>query len=257
MMDSEITSHCKSRSEGRPYRSHLHPACFPCKKRKSRCKTKSPAETCIMCQAHGTECIFPTPDDHSQRPRILPPKSPAHSRPAVSQPRHDQRHTPYPIPHTPTFRPADPNTCRSESDRQISIPAGGPPEIQPTPQNGTRAEGLPDLIGIVEETCDDSSHIVSPAVADDNDILESYLSTVPPARRRCLIPTNPASNRPLRPVRFNFVPRRPLGVTANQSLASSKCEVIEKYMDPDIGEFINLCVYLWSLVAGYSFFLWF
>jgi hypothetical protein len=34
-------------------------------------------------------------------------------------------------------------------------------------------------MGIVSETGDDSSHIVSPAIADDNDVLESYLSALP------------------------------------------------------------------------------
>lgn len=95
-------------------------------------------------------------------------------------------------------------------------------------------------MGIVAETGDDSSHIVSPAVADDNDILESYLSAVPAPQKRGLVRTGSASNRPLRQVRFNLVPRKPLGVTVNQSLAASKCEVIEKYMDPDIDEFVDL-----------------
>jgi hypothetical protein len=95
-------------------------------------------------------------------------------------------------------------------------------------------------MGIVAEAEDDSSHIVSPAVADDNDILESYLSAIPSSRKRYLIRTSASSDGHLRPVRFNLVPRRPLGVVANQSLAAAKCEIIEKYMGPDLDEYLNL-----------------
>lgn len=118
--------------------------------------------------------------------------------------------------------------------------------------SGSKAEGFPHLIGIVAEADDDSSHIVSPAVADDNDILESYLSATPSAQTRYLIRTSSKSDRHLGPVRFNAVPRRPLGVVANQSFAASKCELIEKYMEPDIDEYLNLCVYLGLLIAHYS-----
>lgn len=102
------------------------------------------------------------------------------------------------------------------------------------------ADGLPNLVGIVAEAGDDSSHIISPAVADDNDILESYLSTAQTEKRRCLARSSPTSNGPLRPVRFNVVPRRPLGVSAKQSIAESKLEIIERYMDPHIDEFLGL-----------------
>lgn len=87
-------------------------------------------------------------------------------------------------------------------------------------------------------TEEDSSHIVSPAVADDNDILESYLSARP-------LPQGCSGIRSRRQlgvgqVRFNTVSRRPLGVVPNQSFAASKCELVEKYLDPEVGEYINL-----------------
>lgn len=107
-------------------------------------------------------------------------------------------------------------------------------------------------MGMVAEADDDSSHIVSPAVADDNDILESYLSATPSAQTRYLIRTSSKPNRHLGPVRFNVVPRRPLGVVANQSFAASKCEVIEKYMEPDIDEYLNLYVYPGLLRSHYN-----
>lgn len=42
----------------RAYRSHLQPACLACRRRKSRCHNEA-AGTCLMCQAHGTDCVYP------------------------------------------------------------------------------------------------------------------------------------------------------------------------------------------------------
>ncbi|KAE8153751.1 fungal-specific transcription factor domain-containing protein [Aspergillus avenaceus] len=205
---------------GRPYRSHLHPACFSCRKRKSRCRTKSPTEVCMMCQAHGTECIFPRPDDLYRGPQR---RSPANLRP---------RKWILPRPDPAASHPSTQNERRPEVSVAFS-------KSSPNQDGNRMDESLPNLMGFVAEVGDDSSHIVSPAVVDDNDILESYISAVP-TTQRCLIRTNPTLKRSQRPVRFNLVPRRPLKVTANQSLAASKCEIIEKYIDPDIDEFLNL-----------------
>ncbi|KAF9894550.1 hypothetical protein FE257_006435 [Aspergillus nanangensis] len=229
-------------NDGRPYRSHLHPACFACRKRKSRCKTKTPAvEVCMMCQAHGTECNFPRPDDPPQQRTNSPRKLAPNTRSSrFSQNRYGALHRPYP---SPRVQPQATDTAGNTSSRtgQLDLPRIVHPEETPSAsENGTTSEGLPHLMGIVTEAEDDNSHIVSPAVAGDNDILESYLSAIPTARKRYLIRTSSTSNGHLRPVRFNLVPRRPLGVTVNQSLAASKCEVIEKYMDPDIDEYLNL-----------------
>lgn len=195
----------------------------------------------MMCQAHGSECIFPSPDKyHQARQPNVPHKSPANVRKATqSRP-----------------GPLSPRSHLGPRRSQQPVPADLPPSLlEPhvpeatvayqeitTRDEDSRVEGLPNLIGIVTETGDDSSHVISPAVADDNDILESYISATPLARRRCLVrPSATASSaRPMRPVRFNIVPRRPLGVTANQTLAESKCEIIEKLMDPFVDEYINL-----------------
>ncbi|KAL4920668.1 fungal-specific transcription factor domain-containing protein [Aspergillus aurantiobrunneus] len=242
-----MEGHSNSQHEGRPYRSHLHPACFSCKKRKSRCKTRSPAEVCVMCQAYGTECIFPRPDDPRQQRPSWPRKLAPNARSSRHlQSRNGLLHRPYPSPHAQS-QPADTASSGSgqqPGDPQIFADLVGPPEAPCTAEDsyvaGRRAEGFPHLMGIVTEAEDDSSHIVSPAVADDNDILESYLSAIPSTKRRYLVRTSSNSSRPFGPVQFNAVPRRPLGVVANQSFAASKCELIEKYMDPDIDEYLTL-----------------
>lgn len=233
-----------ARSEGRPYRSHLHPACFSCRKRKSRCKTRNTSAICIMCQAHSTECIFPRSDD--PHPRVAagsPRKSPASTRRRLAHYRQrGVQATLCPIQHA-SHQSSDLMAAQKEPTVQVPAPPTHLMDHLPTskpPNEEKRAETPPNLMSIVTEAGDNSSHIVSPAVADDNDILESYLSAVPAAQSRYLVRTSQTSDRPLRPVRFNVVPRRPLGVAANQSLAASKCEVIEKYLDPNIDEFLNL-----------------
>ncbi|QKX59406.1 uncharacterized protein TRUGW13939_06540 [Talaromyces rugulosus] len=44
----------------------------------------------------------------------------------------------------------------------------------------------------------------------------------------------------MRPVLFNTVPRRPLGLFSNQSLPAMKCEIIEKYLEPNLDEVVDL-----------------
>lgn len=239
-----------SQHEGRPYRSHLHPACFSCRKRKSRCKTKRPAEVCVMCQAHGTECIFPHPDDPRPQRSSWPRKQASNTRSSrFMRGRNDALHRPTQSQSTRTAQ----RPIGSQTPAGLANPAEPPSGTTAGSYiSGSKAEGFPHLIGIVAEADDDSSHIVSPAVADDNDILQSYLSATPSAQTRYLIRTSSKSDRHLGPVRFNAVPRRPLGVVANQSFAASKCELIEKYMEPDIDEYLNLCVYLGLLIAHYS-----
>lgn len=246
-MEMQAESHVQStkKNEGRPYRSHLHPACFACRKRKSRCKTRNTSATCIMCQAHGTDCRFPRPDDPFQTPQNLrssPRKSAANAQARFVDTYgslHPRSNNPQALgQHTDLSEPSPDNLIHFDSSR--TPPAFNADRPLSAPRNDSGGDGLPNLIGIVAEAADGNSHIISPAVADDNDILESYLSTAQTEKRRCLARSSPTSNGPLRPVRFNAVPRRPLGVSVKQSVAESKLEVIERYMDPHIDEFLNL-----------------
>ncbi|PYI02696.1 hypothetical protein BO78DRAFT_376485 [Aspergillus sclerotiicarbonarius CBS 121057] len=219
----------ESTSSGRPYRSHRRPACLPCRKRKSACKIRD-SNTCILCVAHGTNCIFPQAESRPQRkhaasPRRLVPKA-RHAQ--IAQHREDLTSRPLPtpqvVPPSPTETATGPRLTRSNATSSQALH----PE-----------DGFSNLMGVAD-TGDDSSHIVSPAVADDTDVLESYLSTVPDARRRCLIRTSSSSSRRIRPVLFNTVLRRPLGVHSNQSLPAMKLELIEKYLEPATRDVVDL-----------------
>lgn len=228
----------------RPYRSHLYPACLPCKKRKSRCRTRDSSGICMMCQAHGTDCIFPQAEHRylQHRPVNSPPRRlAAKARRTYSISSQSGR----------TVQTPSPQVGRqSESfETQGSTAIGGP---HTTTVTGGRDQEISyarilapedtpsNLRSIVAESGDNSSHIISPAVADDSEFLESYLSTIPDARRTNLIRTSVISNRLVRPVLFNTVPRRPLGVSANQSVPAAKCEIIEKYLEPFANDIVDL-----------------
>lgn len=238
---------------GRPYRSHLYPACLSCKRRKSRCRTRDSSGICLMCQVHGTNCVFPQQDHQgptvsSPRRLVAKPRqtngSPSQSEPVLVTPgpginrqissshSHSCSHSHFQS-HSPTV------IVDTESPR--SSARGSNPQIPYTQILGT--EDTPsNLRSIVAETGDNSSHIIGPAVVDDSEFLESYLSTIPDARRTSLIRTSVSSNRPIRPVLFNTVSRRPLGVSSNQSVPAAKCEIIEKYLETSLDDVVNLLV---------------
>jgi hypothetical protein len=236
-MDADIRPLKASSSEGRPYRSHVHPACLSCKKRKSRCRTKDSSEACMMCQAHGTECVFPHADErllqrssHSLRGLSAVDRRARSARENLMSPaaKVSSKDTPRPVDERGGVRP------------QFHSPFTGPQDHPPlTASHPRHDETMPAITGIAADTGDNSSHVVSPAVVGDNDVLESYLSAMPEARHRRPIRTNSSSSRLARPVSFNTVPRRPLGVAVNQSLAATKCEVIEKYIEPDAKDLLD------------------
>lgn len=203
---------------GRPYRSHRHPACLSCRKRKSRCKTRD-APGCIMCQVHGTECVFP--EERVSRARGSLRRS-ATTRQLRPRPQ---------VLSMPNDGPA-----QLESTHQVTLVAPSDSTQSETIQSQNKNNDLSDIMGLDAETNPDNPHIVSPAVADDNTILETYLSPLPGSRRRIIRPTANGTGSVL----FNTVQRRPLGVSCNQSLAGSKCQIIEKLIEPHEHDLIDL-----------------
>ncbi|EYE94458.1 Zn(II)2Cys6 transcription factor [Aspergillus ruber CBS 135680] len=222
----------------RPYRSRLQPACNSCRKRKSRCKTAGSSSACATCQLHGTECVYPrATDEISQRnrtPRRLAAKSRQDGgKSPASGPTSQIRKSTSSFNYNPQVFQQIPGAATHIANTSENLPGATDHE--------TRHEDLfSNFMGIVAETGDDSSHIVSPAVANDNDILESYLSTIPGARRRCLIRPSFDSGRAIKPVLFNTVSRRPLGMNTKQTLAATKCEYIEKYLEPGVEDVVDL-----------------
>lgn len=246
-MDDD-TSIADISTEGRPYRSHIQPACQSCRKRKSRCKTRTANEACIMCQVHGTECTFPQVDDRTQRKaanasrRVTPRLN--QSRMSVGRQAVAASTIGSPLSPRITFQQASNQPIGQYMD-QNSQKNGSIIENQEEPQVDYNAheESPSNLMGIFAESGDHSTHIVSPAIAEDNSALESYLTSTPNLRNRRVIRAMPNIHVPspsVRPVLFNTVLRRPLGVATNQSLASSKCELIEKFIGPYVQDLIDM-----------------
>ncbi|PON30520.1 hypothetical protein TGAM01_v200960 [Trichoderma gamsii] len=245
---------------GRPYRSHLRPACIPCRRRKSRCQTAADNTACVTCLAHQTECYFPEDSQTSESPE------PARRRRRRAEPRASVEAsglTPVRagVRATASFHGgAKANTSASMAGsrstamgRQASIPVSNAPPIsvaamsRPGQGYHDRVEGSAMALG-----SDDDQHlnlhIVGPATTNDSQVLSTYLSGIAGATRstRMIVP-EPASCS--RPVLFTEVQKRPVGVILNRSPSAEKLEIIEKLLEPHneavIDEYfkkVNICL---------------
>lgn len=101
------------------------------------------------------------------------------------------------------------------------------------------------MSAMLAESGDSSTHIISPAIVDDNEELDSYLSSNPAVGIRRITRTSSSGTDmgpPSKRVLFNTVLRKPLGINANQSIAAAKLEVIEKLLEPHVMDVIDLYV---------------
>ncbi|KAH7409690.1 putative Zn(II)2Cys6 transcription factor [Cadophora sp. MPI-SDFR-AT-0126] len=225
--------------EGRPYRSHMRPACFPCRARKSRCQTRN-TSVCVLCQAHGTVCVFPQSTARSRRSRDTPRRRNASDA---------ERNA------TPSLKDQRTRT------RCLSSTSPGPPPPQSfTPQsehhtpNGAMTEfssplvvGLNDsishLIDITAKSHEGSSHVVSPAIADDDRVFQEYLSNTPHGQSRRTVRfqldlSNPSQYT--RSILFQIVPKRGKREVESRSIAASNLEIIDRRIAPYQDDLINL-----------------
>jgi hypothetical protein len=203
----------------RPYRSHLRPACQACRRRKSRCKVDEGEEKgCVMCRVHGTRCEFPTtPSRTSAHPRATATHGSKRSRPTTQKSRAALATAPAPTP---------PSQQQHLATRHSDNNGGGPAQ---------HATALIAGLGSPEE--EESPHIVGPVVTSDTQVLADYLRADPhhAAGRRLARIMRPEPS----PVMFASVRRRPVGQTPNQTVASAKCLVIERIVEPFGDELID------------------
>lgn len=235
----------------RPYRSHLRPACVPCRKRKSRCQTEPASDICLMCRAHATECSFP-PNPSSGSSSTRPPDSARRRRAsqAVASAGINAGNT-----NTTSGLPATtpsvslPNVTIRESHVtqqtfQNPVPLGISPDavrnIGWTPQNqeGPPEDESPLALGSVNDQ-PHNLHIVGPAVTSDNQVLSDYLSAMPGATRGSRLVAPVPGNRS-RPVLFTMVQKKPLGLTPGRSPSADKLDIIEKLLEPHCEEMVDL-----------------
>lgn len=233
------------KSSERPYRSHLQPACLACRRRKSRCRPRDGSDTCAMCQVHDTSCVFP----HSNAGRRVSAIS-ARRAAAVA------RHTDSPNLPDVSLDETTVADTRAEAPEQSDLPCY--PQEPPTfseHHRGDRATTAISTCGLSSSRSPftsadvfiaggtNTSHIIGPTSADDSDALERYLSTITNSGGRPVIRMNASSNtstRQNRPVLFNAVLSRPLGTSKAQSIGLQKCEIIEKFLEPNSKDLVSL-----------------
>ena len=220
----------------RPYRSHLRPACIPCRRRKSRCHTEASSEVCLMCRAHCTECIFPPS-----------PSSGAHRTP---EPIRRRRQTQVSTPRNETPGRATPASRSGQSLISQPTPGPIPVRVQGTSSEATRntdwatqgqtaqEDESPLALGSQDDQ-QHNLHIVGPAVTNDNQVLSDYLSAMPGATRGSRVVVPVPGNRS-RPVLFTMVQKRPIGLAVNRSPSADKLEMIEKLLEPHCSDIIDL-----------------
>ncbi|KUI61256.1 hypothetical protein VP1G_08434 [Cytospora mali] len=222
----------------RPYRSHLRPACHECRRRKSRCKVDDGEEKgCLMCRVHGTKCEFPAASSRSlasPRPSRRSGHGDARGKGGVASSR------------------ARGVQARVESTGTSTLPtehhilAAGPaviPALRPPDSRGTSGISQPSttlLPGLGSPGEEESSHIVGPVVTNDTQILANYLRADPSHGSGRLARPGLTGGDSNKPVLFARVSKRPVGQTPNQTLASVKCQIIEKIVEPWTDELVDL-----------------
>jgi hypothetical protein len=201
-----------SSSRERPYRSHLRPACHPCRRRKSRCKLEAQSSSCLMCRVHGTDCVFPG----SQSLQAPLPKSPARRRPASSPKSVFTAPSPF-VPLGSSTPKVDSNQWGNKSHET---------DCQPTPLS-------------VDDAEQDNSHIVGPANTSDIQVLADYLSVFSSSNGGVRM-VRPFPSSHSKPVIFANVKKRPLGMDNSSNPSREKLKIIEKLLEPNIDQLIDL-----------------
>lgn len=215
----------------RPYRSHLRPACIACRKRKSRCKIETGSASCHLCNAHGTECIFPDQSDASN--------GQASPQAGSKRQRTDPQHRG--TPNAPSLSlPSAPDALTSSLNVQHSIDRGEHlPSIPNVPldlRNGSdtspRHQPPPLATPLARDDVEEETpHIVGPANTQDSQVLADYLSVISHEHGGMrMIRLLPASRS--KPVLFARVQKRPLGALDDSNPSRRKLVVIEKLLEP-------------------------
>ncbi|KAK5995232.1 2,2-dialkylglycine decarboxylase [Cladobotryum mycophilum] len=210
----------QQQSQGeRPYRSHLRPACVPCRRRKSRCQTETNASACLMCRAHRTDCYFPGDSRRSEGT----PESGRRSR------RREARSS---------TLASGPGATRTTARTPTPL-HGTSPVVQCLTQSRHNTQEDESLMAL--SSADDQHHnlhIVGPVVTNDSHVLSNYLSGIPGATRstRMMIPESASRSRP---VLFTEVQKRPVGIQAHRSPSAEKLEIIERLLEPHTQHVIN------------------
>lgn len=216
----------------RPYRSHLQPACLECRKRKARCVTTTDSDACLHCQLRRVECIFPRSIQQTTGRRTPAAETRQKNKTTNRRLSRGRQQT----------QSVEVDRVEAElalsKDGKAPSHAGDLQTAREVPQQCFDA-----TTGILDAAEDESPHVVGPALVDDNnDELDDNLLLGRKRSERliCLSSNSRYSHRGQRPVMFTTVRRRPLGLVTNQSVAASKCEIIEKLVGPGVRDLVDV-----------------
>ncbi|KAH8713650.1 hypothetical protein HC256_006775 [Beauveria bassiana] len=212
----------------RPYRSHLQPACIPCRRRKSRCQTEANSSACLMCKLHKSNCRYP------DSPRKDPADRPDDDGQRLSTHRSNRHRS-----GATTKQPRATTAPRRSSRRRANTRStdATPSQTSAPLQRGISAQSLEELPSL-DAADGENLHIVGPAATDDSRVLTDYLAGVPGAQRRIRMVLS-ASLSKSKPVLFTAVQKRPLGIAPHQSPAAEKLEIIEKLLELRLDDMIE------------------
>lgn len=220
----------------RPYRSHMHPACVPCRARKSRCESRRQS-SCVMCQAHGTDCVFPAAVQSRRRSNNLRRNATSKEKnPSASvEPRMRCLSST-----SPTLSPRSFQSYTPQSEQYAQI---GAMADHSSPSTGREDTSTSALVDLVAKSDKGSSHVVSPAIADDDRVFQEYLSNTSYGQSRRMVRFHLNLNNPsqyTRSILFHTVPKRGQREMESRSIAASNLKIIEKMIEPYHNDLIDL-----------------
>lgn len=224
-------------SKERPYRSHLRPACHPCRKRKSRCKIEAHSTSCLMCRVHGTQCLFPS------KRRLDSTEGNANARKAHVRGQTLSGDTPrrQSLPVININKTVDEHLATIDETDSVAINT-------PWDENNVTEspavhrhyhDDFPSTALSIEDTETENSHVISPVMTSDSQVLTDYLSTMS---------TDGCGIRLIRPIRvggngrvlFTAVQKRPIGLIISPNPSYTNCQIIEKLLEPWTEQLIDL-----------------
>jgi hypothetical protein len=192
----------------------------------------------LLCQLHGSQCVFVDGEQSRRR------KVPASQRRAADYADSGESNIDLDDSSISMVFPEETqisDAILSDGQTYHSNPASLANSARPHAPAIEEAS----MSAMLAESGDSSTHIISPAIVDDNEELDSYLSSNPAVGIRRITRTSSTSSNmgpPSRRVLFNTVLKKPLGIHARQTLAASKLEVIEKLLEPHVPDLIDLHV---------------
>ena len=217
--------------DGQPAASNAR-SCLPCRKRKSRCRFDwTDPNVCLMCKVHETSC-FTAEQDQQISTKNVPTVRPSRARgpranKAASRAAAAARRT-------GANASAEPNNPASSSTPVRGINTSNP-NLEATPFRSS-VEAVDDS--------NDEAHVIGPVLDAEARSIEHYLANgnaigMPISLQWWTSLGDPLSGA--QPVAFNkHVRRRPIGTFEGQSVAAAKCEIVERFLEPNADEVLNL-----------------